>query len=290
MFEEKIEIYKDAINIELKKFLSEFNNKDCSVVCDAAFYSMIGGGKFLRPILTLCVCDMFGENFKKALPFACAVEFIHVGSLVHDDLPCMDDDLIRRGKASCHAKYGEAGAVLVGDFLFCAAFEILSYGKKYGLQEKEILDAVSFLSKMFGTKGIIAGQDMDIFTEKEKLTKEKIELIAKYKTASLFRAACYLGAIAADADLFKIKILDEYATYFGIAFQILDDVLDYLKGEGNKKQDFVNFATFYGKEKAIELSKTYLENALNCLFKLNSNEFLVKFTKNIFCDITTILN
>lgn len=281
MFEDKLNVYREEINNMLKKLLKRLKNKDCSIICDAMEYSLLEGGKLLRPVLTLCVCDMFKKDFKIALPFACAVEFIHVGSLVHDDLPCMDDDEKRRGKASCHIKFNEAAAVLAGDSLFCSSFEVLTYAKEYGLGEKEILNAVLFLAEMFGTKGILAGQDMDMFLKAEDFKKDATKIVkkvAKYKTASLIKAACRLGAIAAEANLEEIEILDKFADYFGICFQIKDDILDFEQAE-KKEEDRLDFVHIFGIEKANDLAVNYTKKALECLKKFNGSEFLVELTK-----------
>ena len=276
MFSYKLSTYRQTINEELKKILVRLKNKDCKFVCDAMEYSLLEGGKLLRPVLTLAVCEMFGEDFKKSLPFACAVEFIHVGSLVHDDLPCMDDDSKRRGKAACQIEFNEAVAVLAGDSLFCSAFEVLTYGKEFGLEEEKILKAVSFLAEMFGTKGIVAGQDMDMFCGLKESTKELVQKIAKYKTSSLIRAAYRLGAIAAGANQEKIEIVDQYANFFGLCFQVKDDILDFLK---NRKKEKLDFLYLYSLDEANMLAKEYTEKALECLYKLEKNEFLVELTK-----------
>lgn len=281
MFEDKLKVYREEINNTLKELLKRLKNEDCSIICEAMEYSLLEGGKLLRPVLTLSVCDMFKKDFKIALPFSCAVEFIHVGSLVHDDLPCMDDDEQRRGKASCHVKFNEAAAVLAGDSLFCSSFEVLTYAKEYGLGEKEILEAVLLLAKMFGTKGILAGQDMDMFSQIENSkenVKEMVEKVAKYKTASLIKAACNLGAIAAGANLEEIEILDKFADYFGICFQIKDDILDF-EQDAKKEEKRLDFVHIFGIEKANDLAVEYTKKAIECLKKFNGSEFLIELTK-----------
>ena len=281
MFEDKLKVYREEINNTLKELLKRLKNEDCSIICEAMEYSLLEGGKLLRPVLTLSVCDMFKKDFKIALPFSCAVEFIHVGSLVHDDLPCMDDDEQRRGKASCHVKFNEAAAVLAGDSLFCSSFEVLTYAKEYGLGEKEIIEAVLLLAKMFGTKGILAGQDMDMFSQIENSkenVKEMVEKVAKYKTASLIKAACNLGAIAAGANLEEIEILDKFADYFGICFQIKDDILDF-EQDAKKEEKRLDFVHIFGIEKANDLAVEYTKKAIECLKKFNGSEFLIELTK-----------
>lgn len=279
MFENKLNEFKDLINIELKKILLNLKNENCIFLCDAMEYSLISGGKLLRPVLTLAVCEMFGEDFKKALPFACAVEFMHVGSLVHDDLPCMDDDEKRRGKDSCHIKYDEATAVLVGDAFFCSAFEVLTYAKNYGLDGNKISDAVFLLSNMFGTKGTIAGQDMDIFINVKKNKGSVIEQVAEYKTSCLIKAACCLGAVAANVEEEKVKLVSEYGKYLGLFFQISDDILDY---EKEKKNYMLNFVLVYGLKKSKKMAEEYYFKALEVLKNLKNSEFLKELTEAVF--------
>ncbi len=277
MFEEKLSFYRTVINEELEKILTMLENKDCKLVCEAMKYSLISGGKLLRPVLTLAVCEMFNKDFKKALSFACAVEFIHVGSLVHDDLPCMDDDSSRRGKASCHVKFNEATAVLVGDVFFSSAFEILTYGKNYGLKDATILKAVLFLSKMFGTKGIVCGQNMDLFTNYEEKNLKTVEKIAFYKTSSLIRAAVGLGCIAVEVESFKMEKMDEFAKYFGLFFQVCDDVLDY-EQERNKMKKKLDFLSIYSIKEAKEVALNYCKKALDVLEYFNDSDFLKNLT------------
>ncbi len=253
MFEDKLKLYRENIIKELETFLLKFSNEDCKFVCKAMEYCLLSKGKLLRPILTLSVCEMFGCDYNKALAFACAIEFIHTGSLIHDDLPCMDDDSIRRGKAACHVKFNEATAVLAGDAFFSSAFEILVCAKDYGVNEEDVNRAVLLVSRMFGTKGIIGGQDMDMFVGFNcKDVNSTVEKIAKYKTCSLFVASCVLGAIAAGANDFYIKSIEKYAQYLGLCFQICDDILDYdsKDKEKNNKHEQINFVSVYKLEEA----------------------------------------
>lgn len=284
MFKEKFEIYKDSINIKLEEILTKLKNKDCKFVFKAMNYSLISGGKLLRPILTLAVCDMFSKKFKSALNFAAAVEFMHVGSLVHDDLPCMDDDSKRRGKDSCHIKFNECTAVLAGDAFFCSAFEILTYSKEDGILNEDIVKAVFLLSNMFGTKGTIAGQDMDMFLEFKKENFNLIEKIAEYKTCCLIKAACGLGAIAAKASQKQTNLLNEYSKNLGLFFQIYDDIADYKKQNLNENK--LNFVSIYGIKKAKQKAKQHYDYSLKIIEKFENNEFLKELTKFIFLKIS----
>lgn len=284
MFKKQLKIYKDSINIKLEEILEKLKNKDCKYVFDAINYSLISGGKLLRPVLTLAVCDMFNKNFKSALNFAAAVEFMHVGSLVHDDLPCMDDDSKRRGKDSCHIKFNECAAVLAGDAFFCSAFEILTYSKEDGILNEDIVKAVFLLSSMFGTKGTIAGQDMDMFLEFKKENFSLIEKIAEYKTCCLMKAACGLGAIAAKANQKQIDLLNEYSKNLGLFFQICDDVADYEKQNLNKNK--LDFVSIYGIKNAKQKAKEHYYCSLKILEKFENSEFLKELTRFIFFKIS----
>ena len=234
---------------------------------------------FQIKIANLCLVlfvILFGGDVQKAVFFACAVEFIHVGSLIHDDLPCMDDDSIRRGRPCCHIKFNEAVAVLAGDSLFCGAFEILTYSKRNGLSDKEIVEAVEVLSRMFGVCGVIGGQDMDIFSVNSMQSEVLIKNVATYKTCSLIRAACILGAIAAKADKSNIDVIDEYANFLGLAFQICDDILDF-----KKEKDSINFLSVYSVKEAKEKAKKYTNLAVNRLKTLSGSEFLIELTNKL---------
>jgi geranylgeranyl diphosphate synthase type II len=193
------------------------------VVSEAMKYSVRNGGKRIRPMLTLEFCALCGFDPHKALPFACAVEMIHTYSLIHDDLPCMDDDDFRRGKPSCHIAYGEANALLAGDALLTLAFETVA---KADLPAENVVRAVKELSYSAGILGMVGGQVLDLQNENKSLTLPELEQIHKLKTGELIRVACVLGCIAAGADEEKIKAAEKYSKGIGLAFQIVDDILD----------------------------------------------------------------
>ena len=285
-FEEKFNGYIKMVNDGLKNILPSTHTLS-ERLCESMRYSIMGGGKRIRPVLTLAVCEMFGGNAKKAIPFACAVEFIHVGSLIHDDLPCMDDDDLRRGKPSCHIQYDEATAVLTGDSLFCSAFEVLLLAQKLGVGETSILKACNVLSKMSGIDGMIGGQVMDMFIEENGANENIVEIMQKRKTAALIQAACCLGGIAAKVNSRDLNILDQYGLSLGLAFQLCDDVLDVTGNEdilgkpvgSDKKKKKVNSVSLLGLEKTKIKAKKYTENAISELNKLPNNQFLVDLTK-----------
>ncbi len=192
-------------------------------VAEAMRYSLINGGKRLRPILCIEFAKACGSTALDALDFACAVEFVHTYSLIHDDLPCMDDDDFRRGKPSCHKKFGEATALLAGDALLTHAFEIIASST---LSAEKKANAVLLLSQKAGVDGMIGGQIIDLKYESENPDLKQLLSVHRLKTGALIAAACLLGCIAAGADDMKLKAAYNFAYKLGIAFQIKDDILD----------------------------------------------------------------
>lgn len=207
------------INEALEQYLPQSDD----IVSEAMKYSVRNGGKRIRPMLTLEFCKACGAEPEKALPFACAVEMIHTYSLIHDDLPCMDDDDYRRGKPSCHIAYGEANALLAGDALLTLAFETVV---KADVPAENVVRAVKELSYSAGILGMVGGQVLDLQNENKALTLGELEQIHNLKTGELIRVACVLGCIAAGADEEKIKAAEAYAKGIGLTFQIVDDILD----------------------------------------------------------------
>ena len=192
---------------------------------DAMRHAVMCGGKRLRPILCLAATEAVGGKVEDALPAACAVELLHTYTLVHDDLPCMDNDVLRRGQPTVHVKYGEAIAVLVGDALQTLAFEVLGCAGIYTGHTAQLL--IGELATAAGARGVIAGQVMDIASASTP-TRETIEYVFQHKTADLFCAAVRLGVIAATAsdDNAAFWQLSTYANKLGLAFQVIDDILD----------------------------------------------------------------
>ncbi len=203
--------------------LVELTGGEEDEVSEAMLYSLKNGGKRVRPMLVLEFCRVCGGNVEAALPFACAVEMIHTYSLIHDDLPCMDDDDFRRGMPSCHKQYGEATALLAGDGLLTLAFSVLS---KAELSAEKKIEAVKVLADCAGHLGMIGGQTMDLAHEGQSITIDQLRKTDALKTGRLIRCACALGCIAAGADEEMRKVAEKYADSIGLAFQIVDDLLD----------------------------------------------------------------
>lgn len=206
----------------LSSFLpSALNGQD--EVVDAMKYSLTNGGKRLRPVLTLEFCKACGGDRHDAIEAACAVEFIHTYSLIHDDLPCMDNDDYRRGKPSCHKEFSEDIALLAGDGLLTHAFQIISDSD---MSDSAKAKAVSLLAENAGVGGMLGGQVLDLKYEIGNPTVKELLTVHKMKTGALIAAACIMGCIAAGADSAKIAAASRFAYYIGIAFQIKDDILD----------------------------------------------------------------
>lgn len=207
-------------------FLPDLNCREKKLI-ESMKYSLKAGGKRVRPCLVFEFANLCGEKVEKAAPFACAVEMIHTYSLIHDDLPCMDDDDLRRGKPSNHIVYGEDTALLAGDALQTLAFEIMSSDKTAELiGDKACRKGVNTLAKYAGAVGMVGGQVIDLMSENTNAPIEILREMDYKKTACLIKAACELGCICAGADEKYIKAASEYGECIGIAFQIQDDILD----------------------------------------------------------------
>ncbi len=245
-----------------------------SLIEDAMKYSLESGGKRVRPMLVLEFCRICGGDIEKALHFAAAVEFIHTYSLIHDDLPCMDNDDMRRGKPASHIKFGEANALLAGDALLTHAFSALATAD---VKAENVVDAVKELSAFAGANGMIGGQIIDLEGENKNLLIDDLFLMDKLKTAALITSACVLGCIAADC-YENIPAAKKFAENLGIAFQIIDDVLDFLEGEDNS--DIVSgkstYVSLLGIDEARIKAAQYTDAALEALDELNGDTSVLR--------------
>lgn len=249
-------------------------------------YTLMLPGKRLRPIMCLETARLFGCDINKALPTACAIEMLHVQSLIHDDLPCMDNDDFRRGQPSNHKVFGEANAVLAGDALLTYAPQIIIENSK-NLSPEQVLRVLHEYTKFAGAYGLIAGQVVDIESEGGKLEKgaeETLDFIHLNKTAVLFRLAVRCGAIIAGAEDSVIEKLDEFATKFGLAFQIYDDIMDEIS-------TFEEMGKTVGKDKNVgKLTYTSLygldeaKNKFNCLIS-ECHGIIAEYKSDIFDEI-----
>lgn len=218
--------YMTLINAGLYEYLPDKDTLQKSVVA-AMEYSLMAGGKRIRPVLTLAFCELCGGKAEVALPFACAVEMIHTYSLIHDDLPCMDNDAMRRGKPANHVANGEAMALLAGDALLTRAFEVIlseEVGEKVGADTA--LKAARCLAESIGTSGMIGGQVIDIEAQNKCLGLTTLKQMHNMKTGALMVAAAKIGCVVAGASCTQLVATETYAKNVGLAFQIMDDILD----------------------------------------------------------------
>lgn len=248
-------------------------------VVEAMRYSISNGGKRLRPVLCLEFAKACGADRYDALDFACAVEFVHTYSLIHDDLPCMDNDDMRRGKPSCHKQFGEAVALLAGDALLTQAFQIISGSS---LDDSKIASACALLAQNSGVSGMVGGQVIDLKYESQTPDMKQILAVHRLKTGALIAAACLLGCIAAGADENKIAAASAYAYNLGVAFQIKDDILDVTastdelgKPAGSDAQNNkTTYVTLRGVENAQNDVEKLTESAVARLDEFENTEFL----------------
>lgn len=231
-------------------------------------YSVFSGGKRIRPILLLGSYEIFRDDIEKALPFACALEMIHCYSLIHDDLPAMDDDDFRRGKATCHKVFGEATAILAGDALLTEAFGLMARsGLEFGFGEK-CLEAIQEFANAAGLNGIIAGQEVDLEKQGMRYDDRDLEFISRRKTGALIKASVLVGGMLGGASESELTALSEFGLRVGLAFQIKDDILDFGgvdKGDivqnSDARKSKATYPGFFGLNQSMALARKYSEEA-----------------------------
>ncbi len=266
------------------RFLPDVEGLQSSIF-DAMQYSVTAGGKRLRPILMNETFTLFGGEGDVIEPFMAAIELIHTYSLVHDDLPAMDNDSLRRGKPTTHAVYGEAMGVLAGDALLNYAFETALNAYDADIDTVRVTEAMRILARKAGVFGMIGGQVVDVESEKKQLemTKEKIDFIYELKTGALIEAAMMIGAVLAGATEQQVTTIENVAKKIGLAFQIQDDILDVIGDEAtigkpigsDERNEKCTFVTFAGIEKSKEEVKRLTDEAIEELNSLPfKNEFL----------------
>lgn len=271
----------EKINTALNKYMKIEYPED---IFKSMKYTTTLPGKRLRPVMCLEACRIFGGNMEDAMPTACAIEMLHAQSLIHDDLPCMDNDDFRRGKPSNHKVFGEAIATLAGDALLSYGPQVIIENSK-NIPAERVLKVLNEYMKAAGVYGIIAGQVVDIENEKAKVKDAKtLEYIHTHKTADLFRLALKAGAIIAGADEKALDEMNDFANKFGLAFQIYDDILDEIstfeelgKTVGkDKASDKLTYVSLYGLEEA--------EKKLNSLF-VEIYDIIDKYNSEVFRNI-----
>ena len=274
-----MEKYIEMTEAALKKYL-EIKDNPQKKIYEAMGYSLFAGGKRLRPVIMLMTTKMLGKNPEISLPFAVSLEMIHTYSLIHDDLPSMDNDDLRRGMPTNHKVYGEAMAILAGDALLNKAFEIVADYKMEGVTDSQVLRAMSYLAKASGSDGMIGGQVVDIESRNEDI--ELLRYLHSLKTGALIRAAGVCGAILAGATDEQIKAIDDFCLNLGIAFQIQDDILDAYGSQeelgkpigSDAENGKSTYITLCGLEKAQMLCKDYTEKALHAICGFPDNKEL----------------
>lgn len=279
--------YVELIEEELGKVIPELPNLQQNIY-KSMNYSLCAGGKRLRPVLMLEINKICGGNAEEVIPFACAIEMIHTYSLIHDDLPAMDNDVLRRGKPTNHVVFGEANAILAGDALLTKAFELMAAANVSNKANQ--LKAIAYMASAAGTEGMIGGQVVDIECENKPIGIQTLKSIHYMKTGALIRAACVVGGIIAGADSEKIKDIEHFADCLGIAFQIRDDILDVTgttkelgKPVGSDEKSMKRtYATILGIEESEKLCQEYTQSAIEYIKKLgDGTDFLCELSEKL---------
>jgi len=268
---------KNKKNI-IEKALDEYlppEEKAPSIIHKAIRYSVFGGGKRIRPILTLATAELFGKDTESVLKAACGVELIHTFSLIHDDLPCIDNDDFRRGKPSNHKVFGEAIALLAGDALLVYGFDlIIKNSEVKEIKKQSILKLMKEISFYIGTENMLGGQVEDITLKNENITKEDLYNLYMKKTAALICLSIRAGAILSGANQRQLKALTKYGENIGLAFQIVDDILDIMQDQRDLGKP--TYANKYGIKEAESESERLIEEAKNSLKIFNQKAETLK--------------
>ena len=280
MFKEYLKEKKEIVEKNLEKMLKKYEYPHR--LSEAMKYGVMNGGKRIRPIIMYMICDLFEVNYTKIEDIAVALEFIHCYSLIHDDLPAMDDDMYRRGKLTTHIKYDEATAILVGDVLLTEAFNIMANSNK--ITDKDKVKVIQKMSEYAGFYGMVGGQYVDMESENKKVGVETLEYIHNHKTGKLLLASVELPLIVLNVEGVKKEKLLEFAEIIGIAFQIKDDILDVEgsfeetgKESTDEKNEKTTYPSLFGIEKTKEMLNDYVEKAKRII----ENNFLENKNKEL---------
>lgn len=282
-FNAQYEIYRAAVEEYLGGLFRQ--ERPYGKLQEAMRYSLLAGGKRVRPVLTLAFCDMLGGNWRDALPVACALELIHTYSLIHDDLPCMDDDDLRRGKPTCHKVYGETLAVLAGDALQPEAFALIANASALSAQQR--VDAVAALAAACGGDGMVAGQVLDL--DGNCRSEQEVNLLHRLKTGKLLSVAAELGCITAGCDRTIRDRAVKYGEHIGLAFQVRDDMLDVIGNEdefgkpigSDREEGKVTYVDLLGLDGCRVLVEQETARALSVLEGVHGNDFLCCFARKL---------
>ena len=288
-FEDRLREYQDLINKSLPAaFTGSARESDLTI--EAALYSLTAGGKRIRPVLMLAAADMLKVPRETVMPYAMAIEMIHTYSLIHDDLPCMDNDDTRRGMPTCHVRYTEPIALLAGDALLNRAYEVVLEAASDGGRNR--MEAASFLASMAGARGMIGGQTLDILSEGKIIPEELLKTLHRKKTGCLLTAPVMIPVILADDDAdkeFLSKNMTDLSAHIGLAFQIKDDILDVtstreMLGKSTGKDAAENkstFVTLYGLTKAGELLEEESSLAFDALSRIRQKGYDTAFLEDM---------
>lgn len=242
-YSDKYKEYVDSFETFLKKYFNSLSGVEPGIL-EAVKYSLFSGGKRVRPVIMLAVYELCGGKEKEIYNFAAAIEMIHTYSLIHDDLPCMDNDFIRRGKPCNHVVYGENMALLAGDALLTCAFEVASDALSGRVSSEKILKSINILSKYAGMAGMISGQCFDLKWDCKSKSKDELLKIYTLKTAKLIAASAKIGAILSGASDEKVNLAEKFGENIGICFQLVDDIIDKETG---------NLSLFESPEKLVHM-------------------------------------
>lgn len=271
--------YKAYIERFLADWYVRFHDEPQRKLFDAIEYSLLAGGKRLRPVLAFEFCRMCGADWRKAAPFAAAIEMIHTYSLIHDDLPSMDNDDFRRGRPTNHKVYGEAMAILAGDALLTDAFCVAATAGN--------VEGIAVLAECAGSLGMVGGQVLDIMSEERVLTEQEVIDIQSRKTGALINSACVCGVLAAGGSEEQVAAAGTFAGALGMAFQIRDDMLDVIgtqeeMGKGVGTDEGKNtFVRLYGLPKCEELVQKYTSVAIDALSAFDDTAYMVALAKSL---------
>lgn len=284
--EEKSREYRDFIEEYLKTLYQEAKEREPQkLLFEAMEYSLLAGGKRLRPIFVLDFCRMCGGDWRSAAPFAAAIEMIHTYSLIHDDLPCMDNDDFRRGRPTNHKVYGDAMAVLAGDALLTDAFMVAATAKLP--KPEDMSTAIALMGEGAGSAGMVGGQVLDIMSESRELTEEEVLAIQSRKTGRLISIACCLGVLAGGGSAEQYEAAAQFAAGLGLAFQIRDDVLDVIGTQEEMGKQVGHdagkntFVSLYGLPKCEELIRKYTNYALEALKAFEDHGYMRELAESL---------
>ena len=280
-YKTRMDTYRQEVETYLSGCFTDMSLPQKTIL-DAMRYSLLAGGKRIRPVLLLEFCRLCGKDYHEALPFAAAIEMVHTYSLIHDDLPCMDNDDYRRGRLTNHKVFGKAMAVLAGDALLTAAFDTAAHADA---APETIVQVVGILAAAAGEKGMVGGQVLDLEGENLHLREDDIYTIHMLKTSKLIEAACCMGAAAGGASEAQMNAARVYAQALGLAFQVRDDMLDVL-GDATKMGKATGmdankstFISLYGVGECAKIIERQTERAIDALSCFDDRDFLTQMAK-----------